>query len=224
MRLRRFMGVDIETAPGALVPREETELLGRTVLDLLAGLPNAARVVDMCCGSGNLACAIAVARPDLSVWACDLTAETVDLARRNVARLGLSGRITVARGDLFGALDGLDLAGRIDVVVANPPYISTGRLDGESAHLLESEPREAFDGGPYGIALHQRLLREASSFLVPGGHLAMEFGVDQERQVAALAARTKVWETPLFHADATGRPRVVVVRRPAEAPSREAHA
>lgn len=217
------MGVDIETAPGALVPREETEVLGRTVLDILAGTPNA-RVVDMCCGSGNLACAIAVARPDFSIWACDLTAETVDLARRNVDRLGLSGRITVARGDLFDALDGHELAGRIDVVVANPPYISTGRLEGESAHLLETEPREAFDGGPYGIALHQRLLREASCFLVPGGHLAMEFGVGQERQVAALAARTKIWETPLFHADAAGRPRVVVVRRPTDAPIREAHA
>lgn len=213
MHLHRFMGVDIETAPGVLVPREETELLGRTALDLLAGLPDAARVVDMCCGSGNLACAIALARPDLSVWACDLTAETVELARRNVARLGLSGRVVVARGDLFAALEGLDLEGRIDVIVANPPYISTARLDGESAHLLETEPRDAFDGGPYGIELHQRLLRDAASFLVPGGLLVMEFGANQERQIAALAARAKLWEPPSFQVDATGQPRVVAVRR-----------
>ncbi|MER2606843.1 MAG: HemK/PrmC family methyltransferase [Siculibacillus sp.] len=217
MRTHRFMGVELEIAPGALIPREETELLGRTALELLAALDHAPRVIDMCCGSGNLACAIAVARPDARVWGCDLTEETVDLARRNVVRLGLTDRVVIARGDLFAALDGLDLDG-VDLVVANPPYISTARLEGESAHLLENEPREAFDGGPYGIALHQRLVREAAPRLVPGGRLAFEFGEGQERQVAALLTRARIWEPVDWRHDPAGRPRVAVVRRPIEAP------
>ncbi len=204
------MGIDLEIGAGALVPRSETELLGRTALELCRGISRPL-VIDMCCGTGNLACAIAHARPDASVFASDLTAETVDLASRNAARLGL-GNVTVLRGDLFEALAGRGLERNVDLVVCNPPYISTKRLLAESTHLLESEPREAFDGGPYGISIHQRVIRDAANFLRLGGHVAMEFGDGQGRQLALLFGRARDYDQVVFQSDGQVD-RVVSARR-----------
>ena len=90
------------------------------------------------------------------------------------------------QGDLFASLADLGLEGRVDAVICNPPYISTGKLEKESAHLLEQEPREAFDGGPYGLTIHQRAIKEALPFLRAGGTLLFEMGVGQERQLKLL--------------------------------------
>lgn len=211
--LHRFMGVDLELAPGVLVPREETELLGHTAVRLIKDRLAEPLVIDMCCGSGNLALAIATHIPAAQLWACDLTDETVALARRNAERCGFSDRVRVMQGDLFGGLSGENLEGRIDLIVCNPPYISTQRLESDSAHLLESEPREAFDGGPYGISIHQRLVRDALAFLKPGGWLAFEFGEGQHRQAAALLARARGYEPAAFAEDAAGLPRVAFVQK-----------
>ena len=211
--LHRFMGVELELSPDVLVPRAETELLGQRAVAALGDAGDGAVVVDMCCGSGNLALAIAAAVPSARVWGADLTDGTVALARRNAERLGLSERVAIRQGDLFGALAGEGLEGRVDMVVCNPPYISTARLEGESAHLLESEPREAFDGGPYGISIQQRLVREAADFLKPGGWLLFEFGEGQHRQVAALVSRARAYEPLIFAEDGQGRPRVAIARR-----------
>lgn len=210
--LHTFMTIELELAPGVLVPRAETELLGRAALEKLAEGPATPVAVDMCCGSGNLALGIAAAS-NARVYASDLTDETVALARRNTARLGLGDRVHVAQGDMFGGLAGHSLEGAVDLIVCNPPYISTAKLETESAYLLDAEPREAFDAGPYGIALHQRLIAEAPAFLKPGGWLAFEFGAGQDRQVKLLLARAKAYDEPTFLADATGLPRVAVTRR-----------
>ncbi|WP_244514762.1 HemK/PrmC family methyltransferase [Ensifer sp. LCM 4579] len=208
--LARFMEIELELAPDVLVPREETELLGRSAVAILRDREGPATVVDMCCGSGNLALAIAAEVPSARVWGADLTDSTVALARRNAARLSLQDRVSIRQGDLFAALSGEYLEGAVDMIVCNPPYISTARLEGDSAHLLETEPREAFDGGPYGISIHQRLIREAGAFLKPGGWLLFEFGEGQDRQAAALLARTKAYEAVRFAEDAAGKPRVAI--------------
>ena len=203
----RFMNLDLLVERGVLVPREETELLGNTAL---AVLPEKSRVVDMCCGSGNLACAIASRRPDARVWASDLTDACAALARRNAAHVGV-GNVTVVQGDLFGGLAGLE--GTIDLIVCNPPYISRAKLAGERAALLENEPREAFDGGPYGLSIHQRVVKEALPFLKPGGHLLFEIGLGQARQVTLLIERTRAYEAVRAVCNAAGEDRVVVARK-----------
>lgn len=215
-----FMGVELLVEVGALIPRSETELLGHTALELLrAGSDGADRadgagltIVDMCCGAGNLACGIAAALEGLRVHAADLTDGCVSLARRNVARLGLQERVTVHQGDLFGALEGCGV-GPVDLVVANPPYISTSRLERDRAELLRHEPREAFDGGPYGLTIHQRLIKEAVDVLRPGGWLLCEIGLGQARQVERLFARAGSYEAVRFVTDAAGDVRVAVARR-----------
>lgn len=185
-----FMGIDLIVAEGALAPREETELLGNTAIETIRSYGKAPRVIDMCCGSGNLACAIAHHIPGAHVWASDLTDDCIAVTRKNVSHVGVSDRVVVAQGDLFTGLAGLVLEGTIDVIVCNPPYISRGRLATDRAELLEHEPREAFDGGPYGLSIHQRVIKEALQYLRPGGILLFEIGLGQERQVKMLFERT----------------------------------
>ncbi|MEP7245943.1 MAG: HemK/PrmC family methyltransferase [Gammaproteobacteria bacterium] len=209
----RFMGVELVIAPGALVPREETELLGRTAVELVAGVDGKPRLIDMCCGSGNLACAIASHDSRVRVWASDLTDGAVAVARANVEKLGLRDRVTIVQGDLFAPLSGLGLEDTIDVIVCNPPYISSGKLEKDSADLLSHEPREAFDGGPYGVSMFQRILRGASLFLKPGGRLLFEIGAGQERQVSLLFTRAQCYEPVVAMLDAAGAPRVIVGRK-----------
>lgn len=213
LRLHRFMGVELELAADVLVPREETELLGMKAVSILKDGTAAPVVIDMCCGSGNLAVGIASEVPSARVWGADLTDSTVALARRNVERLGVGARVSIRQGDLFAALADDGLEGSVDMIVCNPPYISTGRLEGDRAHLLDSEPREAFDGGPYGISIHQRLIRDAPAFLKPGGWLLFEFGEGQDRQAAALLSRAKAYETVTFANDRDGKPRVAFVKK-----------
>nr|WP_244542887.1 HemK/PrmC family methyltransferase [Devosia crocina] len=205
--LHQFLSISLLAGPGVLAPRAETELLGRTVLALLADTAEPL-VIDMCCGSGNLGLAIAHARPDAEVLMSDLTDETVAQARSNVERLGLGARVQVGQGDLFAGVDPLLRGRRADLIVCNPPYISTGKLEGESAHLLENEPREAFDAGAYGIAIHQRLIAEAPDYLAPDGRLAFEFGHGQERQISLLFRRSGLYAPVELIADALGQPRV----------------
>ncbi len=212
----RFMGLELKVGPGALVPREETELLARAALRVLGegGAPNeAARVVDMCCGAGNLACAIASQAPEVRVWASDLTDGCVALARENVADLGIGQRVTVVQGDLFAPLAGLGLEGSLDLVVCNPPYISTSRLEKDRKQLLDAEPREAFDGGPYGLTIHQRVVKEALPFLRPNGALLFEIGLGQERQLDILFRRATSYTATVHEKDAAGQVRVVMAKK-----------
>ena len=209
-----FMGLDLVIAPGALVPREETELLGYRTVELLHGLGlGAPRVIDMCCGSGNLACAIASKVPAAEVWASDLTDGCVAVARRNVVHTQLGNRVHVHQGDLFAGFEGIGLEGTIDVIACNPPYISEGRLEGDRAELLEHEPREAFAAGPYGLSIHQRVIKEALGFLKPGGTLLFEFGLGQDRQLKLLFDRAKQYEDVRFAHNQAGEARVVLGRR-----------
>lgn len=211
--VQTFMGLELLAEPGVLVPRAETEILGEEAARLLAEAPGGQRLIDLCTGSGNLVCGICSRVGSARAWATDLTESCTDLARRNVERLGLASRIDLALGDLFAPLEGEGLHGTIDMIVCNPPYISTSRLEKERAALLDSEPREAFDGGPYGLTIHQRVIREALPFLRSGGLLLFEFGLGQERQMKALFDRSKAYRDLRFVCDADTAPRVAVAAK-----------
>lgn len=209
-----FMGVELVVGEGALAPREETELLGYTALDVIRSSGSSApQVIDMCCGSGNLACAISHHIPAVRLWASDLTDGCIGVTRRNVKHVDVADRVTVAQGDLFAGLAGFGLEGSIDVVVCNPPYISQSKLATDRAELLEHEPREAFDGGPYGLSIQQRVVREALPFLRAGGTLLFEIGLGQERQVKMLFDRAKEYDDIRLVANAAGNVRVMTGRK-----------
>lgn len=183
---QRFMGLEMLAGPGALIPRRETELLANTAITLLRRLgPEAAPcVIDVCTGCANVAAAIAAQVPSAQVRAADLSAEAVELARANVAHLGLHARVTLAVGDLLAPFDAPALHGRVDVLTCNPPYISAARRATMATEIAAHEPSLAFDGGALGVRILQRLIREAPAFLRPGGWLVFEVGAGQGPAVA----------------------------------------
>jgi release factor glutamine methyltransferase len=207
-----FMGLQLKVTPNVLIPRRETELLGVTACREVTGIAQP-RIIDMCTGSGNLACALGFNLPGAVIWACDASAECVRLTRANAEAVGVRSRVTAIESDLFEGLRGMGLEHSVDLVVCNPPYISSRRLDSQSSWLLNREPRQAFDGGPYGINIMTRLVRTAPEFLRENGVLAFEFGEGQHTLVMRLIEATGVYHSVRLVSNTEGIPRVALAHR-----------
>ncbi|WP_062518338.1 putative protein N(5)-glutamine methyltransferase [Demequina gelatinilytica] len=160
-----FAGLRIPIAPGVFVPRRRTELVARLATSLT---PPGGRVVDLCCGAGAIAAAVAHARPDLAVTAADVDPAAVVLASRTLAPLGASCLVS----DMDGALP--DLAGRVDTVTACPPYVPTAQIALMPREARDHEPRLALDGGPDGAALQRAVLAASARLLRAGGVAIIE--------------------------------------------------
>lgn len=212
---QRFMGLEMLAGPGALIPRVETEIVGRAAVDvarrLAAELPSPL-VVDTCTGSGNVAAAVAHAVPSARVFAADLSADAVALAERNMRHLGLDGRVTLRCGDLLAPFDTEEFRGRVDLVTCNPPYISSARTTQMATEIAEHEPRLAFDGGPLGVRILQRLIQEAPRLLRTGGWLAFEVGLGQGPSVAKRLEQGGRYGNVRSIADDDGNVRVLVAQ------------
>jgi release factor glutamine methyltransferase len=171
-----FCGVRVRLLPGVFVPRVRSELLVR--LGAGAAGPGAT-VVDLCCGSGALGMAVAARRPGVALHAADVDPAAVACARANLG----AGR--VHQGDLYDALPP-GLRGRIDVLLANVPYVATRHIPLLPAEARLHEPRAALDGGADGLAVFRAVVRAAPRWLAPGGVLLSE--VTQAQVGAATAA------------------------------------
>lgn len=146
------------------------------------------RVLDLCTGSGCLAVLAARAFPNASVDAADLSADALEVARRNVADHGLTGRIRLVQGDLFAPFDGE----RYDLIMSNPPYVDAAGMAGLPREC-EYEPRMAFDGGADGIDLVRRILDGAKAHLNEGGGLLCEVGRCRPALEAAYPRTPFLW-------------------------------
>jgi release factor glutamine methyltransferase len=176
-----FRDLSLAVSRRALVPRPETELLAGWAIELLAGR-RAPLVIDLGTGSGCIACAVAAEHPGARVVAVDVSPDAVQLARDNVARLGLAGRVTVEKSDLFSALTPM----HAELVVSNPPYLPSGVIDSLPPEVSRHDPRLALDGGADGLDVVRRLVDDAPRWLAPGGWLVLETaGGDQVPDVVA---------------------------------------
>lgn len=202
-----FCGLRILLDPGVFVPRRRTGLLVREAV-ALAG-PGSV-VVDLCCGSGAVAAAVAAAVPGAEVHAADVDQAAVRCARRNVPP------DRVHEGDLFEALPS-DLRGRVDVLVANAPYVPTAAIALMPPEARDHEPTVALDGGEDGVDVHARIAAEAAAWLAPAGHVLIETSVGQAGATARLmqAAGLRVRTVRSEELDAT----VVVGSRSGQARS-----
>ncbi len=188
-----FMGVEMLAGPEAMIPRQETEILGNAALAILKTLVEqrgSAQVIDLCTGSGNLALVLAFRVPGCQVVGVDLSREAVELARRNAGHLGLTGRVQFREGDLFSPLESTDFWGQADMVVCNPPYISSAQVEALPHEIAGFEPRLAFDGGPFGVKILTRLIREAPRFLKPASWLCFEVGLGQGRMMTSMLGKS----------------------------------
>lgn len=213
---QHFMGMDLLAGPGALIPRAETELLARAAIDLAkdaAAQRGTVQVIDVCTGCGNLALAIAREVAGARVHASDLSEDAVSLARRNAAGLGLEARLEVRCGDLMAPFDTPDVHGNVDLLVCNPPYISSGKVPAMAPEIAGHEPALAFDGGPLGVSILTRLMQDAPRFLRPGGWLAFEVGVGQGPAMARRLRNERAFDAVREVEDAAGTVRVLLARR-----------
>ncbi len=212
---QRFMGLEMLAGPGALIPRRETEIVAKAAVEvarrLAAELP-APMVVDTCTGSGNVAAAIAAAVPSARVFASDLSEDAVALAKRNVAHLGLASRVTLRAGDLLAPFETPEHLGQVDLLTCNPPYISSARTTEMATEISAHEPRLAFDGGPLGVRILQRLIAEAPRLLRRGGWLAFEVGLGQGPAVSKRLAQGGLYTDISTVADDEGQVRVLVAK------------
>lgn len=210
-----FLGLELLASREALIPRKETEILGRALIDKIGELTREReeiRVIDLCTGCGNLALACARRAPRARVWGADLSAEAVALARLNARHCGLASRVEFREGDLFAPFQGPEFLGRCDLVSCNPPYISSAKVPGMHREISGFEPGLAFDGGAFGISVLTRFLREAPRFLKPGAWLALEVGAGQGPATARQLAKNPALAEVETRADADGEIRAVLAR------------
>jgi release factor glutamine methyltransferase len=207
--VRDFYLLPFEVTPAVLVPRPETETLVAEALAALKPL-TAPAVLDLGTGSGCIAVSVAHQKKDARVTAVDVSADALEVAKRNAARHGVAGRVEFLHGDLFAPLpDGATF----DLVVSNPPYIAHHEFPTLPPDVRDHEPRTALDGGPDGLDFYRRIAAGVGPFLKPGGRLLLEIGAAQEPDVrAALAGRPELEVGPTLK-DLAKLPRVVTARR-----------
>lgn len=212
--IREFWSLPLRVTPAALIPRPDTETVVEAVLRLLATRASGpVAVADVGTGCGAIAIALAVAVPQALLYAVDVSPEALALAADNARRFGVEARITFLQGDGTAPLVAAGLAGALDVVAANPPYVPTAELAALDPEVARFEPRCALDGGADGLTFHRHLAASAPGLLRPGGLLAVEVGAGQAEAVRTLLAGTPTLSLLPTVRDLAGRDRVCLARR-----------
>jgi release factor glutamine methyltransferase len=187
-----FCGVRVKLRPGVFVPRVRSELLVRLAV---AEAPET--VVDLCCGSGALGLAVQHQVPTIALHSADLDPVAVATARDNLA-------IPVYQGDLFDPLPP-ELKGRIDVLLANVPYVATDHLPLLPAEARDHEPRTALDGGHDGLDIFRRIAAEAPAWLARGGVLLSEITEAQRDKATEAVNRAGLDADDIYDDDLEAR-------------------
>ena len=194
----QFGPIEVRVDPRVLIPRPETEVLWERAVAALGTADENTVIVDIGTGSGALALALKHAFPSARVYATDVDADALDLARENVEQAG----VTVLGGDLFGALP-FGMRGHVDLLVSNPPYVADG--DDLPAEVGEHEPARALFAGPVGDEILVRLAEQAFYWVKPGGWVFIEIGETQADRAIELFADFQC----VVYQDLAGRPRIL---------------
>jgi release factor glutamine methyltransferase len=205
---REFFSRSFFVDERVLVPRPETELLVETGLRRSRHLSLGARVLDVCTGSGCVAITLKKERPTTTVLAGDVSAAALEVARINCLRH--SATVGLYLSDLFEAFG--PWTGEVDLITANPPYVSDADMAELAVDVRDFEPRLALAAGADGLALTRRLVAEAVPLLAAGGVLAIEVGAGAAREVAALLDAHRYQDIEIER-DYAGHERIVSAHR-----------
>ena len=200
-----FRHVELRVGPGVFVPRPETELLAGWAIDQAAGIDSPV-LVDLCTGSGAVAKALADEVPAAAVHAVELDEAAHAWAARNLEGTG----VDLRQGDMATAFD--DLAGTVDVVTCNPPYIPLDAWESVAPVARDHDPHLALFSGDDGLDALRVLEARAALLLRPGGVVGAEHADQQGESAPAVFAATARWTEIRDHRDLAGRPRFVTAR------------
>jgi len=206
---KEFYGLDFQVNPAVLVPRPDTETLVEAALgeiNKLAKTNQPLRVVDLCTGSGAVAIALKHTMPELEVWAADISAEALAVARANAARLLPPDAIHFCHSDLLNAL-----SSPFHLIVSNPPYVPTAEIAG-LAPEVRGEPLLALDGGDDGLGVIARLISGAPQFLCSSGALLLEADPRQMQRITALLQQVGFTDIQTRR-DLSGKERVILCHK-----------
>lgn len=201
-----FYGLRFQVDERVLIPRQETEELCECGIAHLRSLNrNNLSVLDLCTGSGAIAVTIKHECPSASITASDLSTDALSLASLNARANGAE--ITFVQGDLWFPLEGM----QFDLILSNPPYIPTQDCAELQQEVLQ-EPVMALDGGADGLNFYRRIAQEAPAHLTQDGFIAVEVGIHQAKDVAALFAQAGLSDVSI-QTDLCGVERIVSARR-----------
>jgi release factor glutamine methyltransferase len=219
---QEFFGMDFIVTPAVLIPRPETEMVVETVLDILnlkpaAGAASEAdaasfrkrgasmRIADVGTGSGCIALALAKQLPSAEIYATDISAAALEIAKANAARNQLETRVQFLEADLLG-----DLRPGFDIIASNPPYVGESAEDQVQLEVRKFEPRGAVFAGLAGTEVIQRLIPAAYDRLRPGGWLVVEISGTIAEETNHLL---RAWDDMRILPDLQGIPRIAMARR-----------
>ena len=173
---REFMGLNFETSPETLIPRQDTECL---VEEAMKELHDGMEILDLCCGTGCILLSLLNYSNDCRGFGVDINENAVALARKNAENLGIEARFAVS--DLFEAVNG-----KYDLITSNPPYIPTQVIVTLDPEVKSYEPMAALDGGEDGLTFYRIIAAQAKNYLKRGGMIFLEIGYDQGESVSKL--------------------------------------
>ncbi len=209
---KHFYGRPFIIGRDVLIPRPETELL----LDLALGwarnsnlLKSGLRILDIGTGSGVLAITLALELPSAEVWAVDVSPGALKIAGRNASIYKLGGRVKFLQGSYFEPLKSIFPVPRFQLIVSNPPYISTSEMAGLPASVVDYEPGEALYGGEDGCVSYRAILESISLHAEPPAMLVVEIGSALEQMVNTLFKESRLFRMIGCRRDLADHPRAV---------------
>ncbi len=182
-----FYGMTLTVTPDVLIPRDDTVVVTELAIKKAMYLEQNPRILDLCTGSGCIGLAIARRVKDARVTLGDVSAAALRVARRNVSQLKLTGRVNCVAMDALKPAQ--EFLGTYDLIVSNPPYVTTQEIETLDPSVRDFEPHLALDGGADGLDFYRAIIKNYSSALAPRGYLCFEFGMGQENAVCSLLMR-----------------------------------
>lgn len=179
-----FYGLNLHVDRNVLIPRDDTCAVASLAIQKGLFLGKDPRILDLCTGSGCIGLAIASRVKDARVTLADISKNALNIAKKNVMRNGLSGRVSCIQADALGKPSAF--LGKFDMIVSNPPYISTADMAQLDRSVKDYEPHLALHGGDDGLDFYRSIARNYAAALKPGGYLAFEFGDDQGDDVCRI--------------------------------------
>ena len=179
-----FYGLPLYVSPDVLIPRDDTCAVTELAINKSLFLDKDPRILDLCCGSGCIGLAIASRVKDARVTLADISREALAVAKKNIARNKLGGRVSTFQVDARKSAPGF--LGKFDLIVSTPPYITAEDMKQLPKSVDDYEPHLALFGGEDGLDFYRCILKNFTSILKPGGFLCFEFGMDMGDSVCAL--------------------------------------
>lgn len=202
---KEFMGLDFKVTPAVLIPRPDTEILVETALNRLKTMESP-QILDIGTGSGAICISMLVKQQSAKGIAIDISPEALSVAKTNAERHQVDERLTFCLGDLFAPVQDQVF----NAILSNPPYIPEADIAGLTPEVRQ-EPSQALVGGKDGLDFYRRIIREGRNYLAAGGFIAMEVGIGQSQQVAAMAEETGFYKVSEIVKDYGGIERVVIL-------------